>query len=228
MADRAWASASESARHQESSPAPTMKHGGSIPGATALSRLTRGSSNKSLLPETYVLNCSCSPGNDLVRSAVASSRYVGAQARASLDAFFQTADCREILVVDGRQLLPRAALRNNIAGGIPDRQLTENLTVVFADHRSYLPAFRKTSTSAKATKAIVVARRATMAVTDEISLFAAIKVSNFLLPTNAKVTHPQLGDCRPTFSCGGFSWPCAPCGRSAPYRSRTRPACGLV
>src|SRR5262249_51214557 len=115
---------------------------------------------------------------------------------------------------------PTRALRNNIAGGIPDRQLTENLTVVFADHRSYLPAFRKTSTSAKATKAIVVARRATMAVTDEISLFAAIKVSNFLLPTNAKVTHPQLGDCRPTFSCGGVFLARAPCARCRPFLSR--------
>src|SRR5262249_16078699 len=65
------------------------------------------------------------------------------QGRAQLDVFLETADCREILVVHGRQLLPRAALRNNIAGGIPDRQLTENLTVVFADHRSYRPTCRK-------------------------------------------------------------------------------------
>src|SRR5262245_46937183 len=71
-------------------------------------------------------------------------RYVGTQARAQLDVFFETANCRKVLVVNGRQLFPSAALRNNIAGWIPDRQLTENLTVVFADHRSYLPAFRKT------------------------------------------------------------------------------------
>ena len=56
-ADNAWPSASESGRHQESSPAPIMKHGGSIPGATALSGLTRGSSSKPLLLETYVSSC---------------------------------------------------------------------------------------------------------------------------------------------------------------------------
>jgi hypothetical protein len=42
-----------------------------------------------------------------------------------------------------RQLLPGAALRSNVAGGIPDRQSNEKLTVVFADHASYLPALPK-------------------------------------------------------------------------------------
>ena len=63
-------------------------------------------------------------------------RDVGAKARAQLDVFFETAEGRKILVVNARQLLPSAALRNNVAGGIPDRQSTENLTVVFADHGS--------------------------------------------------------------------------------------------
>src|SRR5262249_7180248 len=57
-------------------------------------------------------------------------RYVGTKARAQLDVY-------------GRQLLPSAALRNNLAGGIPGRQSTQNLTVVFAEHATYLPAFRK-------------------------------------------------------------------------------------
>jgi hypothetical protein len=34
-------------------------------------------------------------------------------------------------------------LRGNVAGGIPDRQSTQNLTIMFADHTSYRPAFRK-------------------------------------------------------------------------------------
>jgi hypothetical protein len=67
-------------------------------------------------------------------------------------------------------------------------------------------------------------RGATTAATDEIGLFAAR--IEFPLLANAKVTHPQLDDCRPTFSCGGLSWPCGPCGRPAPCRSRTRRACG--
>ena len=69
-------------------------------------------------------------------------RDVGAQARAQLDVFFEAANCRKIVVVDDRQLLPGAALRGNVAGGIPDRQSAQNLTVVFADHAPYLPAFR--------------------------------------------------------------------------------------
>jgi len=63
-------------------------------------------------------------------------RDVGTKARAQLDVLFEAANCRKIMVVNGRQLFPSAALRNNIAGGIPGRQLTQNLTVVFADHRS--------------------------------------------------------------------------------------------
>jgi hypothetical protein len=54
-----------------------------------------------------------------------------------------TANCRKIVVVNDRQLLPSAALRSDVAGGIPDRQSTQNLTVAFADHMSYLPAFHK-------------------------------------------------------------------------------------
>jgi len=63
-------------------------------------------------------------------------RDVGTKARAQLDVLFEAANCRKITVVNGRQLFPSAALRNNVAGGIPGRQLTQNLTVVFADHRS--------------------------------------------------------------------------------------------
>jgi hypothetical protein len=70
-------------------------------------------------------------------------RDVGTKARAQLDVLFEIANCRKIMVVNGRQLFPSAALRNNVAGGIPGRQSTQNLTVVFADHASYLPAFRK-------------------------------------------------------------------------------------
>src|SRR5262249_6301248 len=70
-------------------------------------------------------------------------RYVSAKARAQLDVLFETANCRKILVVNCRQLLPSAALRNNIAGGTPHRQLTQNLPVVFADHTLYLPPLRK-------------------------------------------------------------------------------------
>ena len=70
-------------------------------------------------------------------------RDVGAKARTQLEVLFETVNCWKILVVNGRQLFPSAALRNNIAGWIPDRQSTQNLTVVFADHGSYLPPFRK-------------------------------------------------------------------------------------
>jgi hypothetical protein len=60
-------------------------------------------------------------------------RYVGAKARAQLDVLFETANCRKIMVINGRQIFPSAPLRNNVPGGIPGRQLTQNLTVVFAD-----------------------------------------------------------------------------------------------
>src|SRR6516225_6300863 len=70
-------------------------------------------------------------------------RDVSTKARAQLDVLFEAANCGKIMVVNGRQLFPSAALRNNVAGGIPGRQLTQNLTVVFADHGTYLPAFRK-------------------------------------------------------------------------------------
>jgi len=69
-------------------------------------------------------------------------RDVGTKARAQLDVLFEIADCGKVLVVNGRQLFPSAALRNDIAGWIPDRQSTQKLTVVFADHGSYLPASR--------------------------------------------------------------------------------------
>src|SRR5215475_7565297 len=59
-------------------------------------------------------------------------RDVGTKARAQLDVLFEAANCRKVLVVNGRQLFPRAALRNDIAGWIPDRQSTQKLTVVFA------------------------------------------------------------------------------------------------
>jgi len=45
---------------------------------------------------------------------------VGAQARAQLDVFLKIADRREIAVVN-RQFLPGAALRDDVAGGIPNR-----------------------------------------------------------------------------------------------------------
>ena len=70
-------------------------------------------------------------------------RYVGAKARAQLHVLFETANCRKILVVNDRQLLPGAALRSNVAGGIPDRQSTQNLTIMFADHTSHRPDFRR-------------------------------------------------------------------------------------
>ena len=44
-------------------------------------------------------------------------RDVGAKARAQLDVFFETAEGRKILVVNARQLLPSAALRNNVRRG---------------------------------------------------------------------------------------------------------------
>jgi hypothetical protein len=61
-------------------------------------------------------------------------RHFGAKARAQLDVFFETANGRKIAVENLRQLLPSAALRSDVAGGIPDRQSSEKLTVVFADH----------------------------------------------------------------------------------------------
>src|SRR5215813_14949038 len=63
------------------------------------------------------------------------NRDVGTKARAQLDVLFEAANCGNITVVNGRQLFPSVALRNNVAGRIPGRQLTQNLTVVFADHR---------------------------------------------------------------------------------------------
>ena len=63
------------------------------------------------------------------------------KARAQLHVLFETANCRKILVVNDRQFLPGAALRSNVAGGIPDRQSTQNLTIMFADHTSYRPHF---------------------------------------------------------------------------------------
>jgi len=60
-------------------------------------------------------------------------RDVGGEARAQLDALFKAADRRQILVVDGRQLLPRAALRGDVAGRIPLRQALENVAVVRSD-----------------------------------------------------------------------------------------------
>jgi hypothetical protein len=65
-------------------------------------------------------------------------RYVGAKARAELDIFFEPTNGREILVIRDRQFFPGAALRSNVAGGIPAWQLLQNLTVTFADHVSYL------------------------------------------------------------------------------------------
>src|SRR5262249_30748861 len=48
----------------------------------------------------------------------------------------------EIAVVNLRQFLPGAALRDDVAGGIPNRQSDENLTVVFADHAWDLAGLR--------------------------------------------------------------------------------------
>src|SRR5262249_37902689 len=101
-------------------------------------------------------------------------RDVGTKARAQLDVLFEIADCGKVLVVNGRQLFPSAALRNDIAGWIPDRQSTQKLTVVFADHGRYLPAFRKARAHpAEAAKAVAATRGATTAATDEIGLFTA-------------------------------------------------------
>jgi len=47
---------------------------------------------------------------------------VGGEPRAQLDPLLKAADRRQILIVDGRQLLPRAALRGDVAGRIPLRQ----------------------------------------------------------------------------------------------------------
>src|SRR5262249_58650284 len=75
---------------------------------------------------------------------------------------------------NGRQVCRRVALRNDIAGWIPDRQSTQKLTVVFADHGRYLPAFRKARAHpAEAAKAVAATRGATTAATDEIGLFTA-------------------------------------------------------
>src|SRR6516165_8018349 len=133
------------------------------------------------------------------------------------------------MVVNSRQLFPSAALRNNVAGRIPGRQLTQNLTVVFADHRSQqLPlAFaalrlRPASYLCSCVKAVgvaVAARRTTAASSDEIGPFAAV----FLCP-HTEVMRLQRDDDVLTFSSGGL---CAPFGPS-PYRSRNRRACGPV
>src|SRR5262245_54291805 len=151
-------------------------------------------------------------------------RDVGTKAPAQLDVLFETANCWKVLVVNGRQLFPSVALRNDIAGWIPDRQSTQKLTVVFADHGSYLPAFREAPAHLlrlrrPSSLRAVRRRRPPMK-------FYLLQSIEFPLPTSAKVTRPQLDDCRPTFSCGGLSWPCGPCARPAPCRSRTRRACG--
>jgi hypothetical protein len=70
-------------------------------------------------------------------------RDIGAQAGAQLDVLVEIADRRKVAVESARQLLPRGALRGNVAGGIPDRQTAENLAVVFADHGRDLAGLRK-------------------------------------------------------------------------------------
>src|SRR5215813_15601613 len=47
-------------------------------------------------------------------------RDVSTQARTQLEVLFETVNCWKILVVNGRQLFPSAALRNSVAGRIPD------------------------------------------------------------------------------------------------------------
>jgi len=126
--------------------------------------------------------------------------------RAQLDVLFETANRGKIMVVNSRQLFPSAALRNNVAGGIPRRQLAQNLTVVFADHRSQqLPlafaAFQLRPTS---------------------YLCSSLKAVGVEFHT--EVMHLQRDGELLTFSSGGL---CAPFG-PAPYRSRTRRACGPV
>jgi hypothetical protein len=71
-----------------------------------------------------------------VRAGPFGHRHIGAKARAQLDIFLESADCRKLAIVSDRQLFLGAALRNNIADRIPSRQLHQNLTVVFADHQS--------------------------------------------------------------------------------------------
>jgi hypothetical protein len=66
-------------------------------------------------------------------------RHVRAKAGAELDIFFQSANGGKVLVVNDRQFFPSTALRGYIACRIPARQSPQNLTVVFADHGSYLP-----------------------------------------------------------------------------------------
>jgi hypothetical protein len=70
-------------------------------------------------------------------------RDVAAEARAQLYILFERTDRRKIVVVDDSQLFPSAALRSDVAGRIPGRQSRQDLTVVFGDHVSYLPAFRR-------------------------------------------------------------------------------------
>jgi hypothetical protein len=52
-----------------------------------------------------------------MRTGAPGHRHVGAQARAQLDVLLESADRRKIAVVDDRQLLPGAALRDNVAVG---------------------------------------------------------------------------------------------------------------
>ena len=114
-------------------------------------------------------------------------RDVSTQARTQLEVLFETVNCWKILVVNGRQLFPSAALRNSVAGRIPDRQLTQNLTVAFADHRSYQLPFALAAlqlrpasylcSSVKAVGVAVLARRTTTAGSAEIGPLAAVSNS---------------------------------------------------
>src|SRR5262249_59959820 len=109
------------------------------------------------------------------------------------------------------------------------RQSTQKLTVVFADHGSYLPAFREAPAHLlrlrrPSSLRAVRRRRPPMK-------FYLLQSIEFPLPTSAKVTRPQLDDCPPTFSCGGLSLRGGPCGGAAPLSLRTSrawrpPFCG--
>ena len=78
-----------------------------------------------------------------MRTGALGHRDIGAQAGAQLDVLVEIADFWKVAVENARQLLPGGALRDNVAGGIPDRQTAENLAVVFADHGRDLAGLRK-------------------------------------------------------------------------------------
>ena len=81
--------------------------------------------------------------NHRMRTRPARHRDISAESRTQVHVFFESSDCRKILVVSDRQLFPGAALRSDIAGGVPTRQAPQNLTVVLAHHTQSVPVLAK-------------------------------------------------------------------------------------